>query len=480
MGPTVKLPVGCTSDDTQLRLAVGRCIRAGGRFDVEAFSKIELPVFLSYQLGAGRGTKAAARALERRSTRWFSNFYDNKGARYVDGGGNGAAMRIQPHVWAARDARPDSYLVPLLRDVICTHGHPRAILGAVLHALALGTTLAQGAIPEPDRWPGMVAYLRRVPELLRADDVLGERWVPMWEEQSKLSLETGFEHTVLELEKLLAEAVPAASHRDLSAPERDYALLAQALGGMNPRTRGSGTISAVLALWLAWAHRERPVEGLRIAAGLLGSDTDTVATMAGALLGAVAPGEPDGPVLDRDLIVADAHRMEALARGERVESFPHPDPMHWQPPASLSDALGMVDGQLAIAGLGPVEALSEPIEGQGTQAGTWQWVESWYGQRLLVKRREQVVELPDGARLRSRVTTPEEAGEPPRKRFDRRVPEMREIPEDPEGGVALLMEQGAPDDLLAQMFTHYAKRGAMAATVFATAYSIALRQQTDD
>lgn len=479
MGPTVELPAGCTSDDTQLRLAVGRCIRAGGRFDAEAFSKIELPVFLSYELGAGRGTKAAARGLERRSTRWFSNFYDTKGARYVDGGGNGAAMRIQPHVWAARDAKPDSYLVPLLRDVICTHGHPRAILGAVLHALALGTTLAQGAIPEPERWPGMVAYLRRVPELLRADDVLGERWAPMWEDRSQLSIETGFERTVVELEELLAEAIPAATHLDPSVPGRDYAQLARTLGGMNSRTRGSGTISAVLALWLAWVHRERPADGLRVAAGLLGSDTDTVATMAGALLGAVAPEEPDGPVLDRDLIVADARRMESLARGDRVESFPHPDPMHWQPPASLSDALGMIDGQLAIAGLGPVEALSEPVEGHGTQAGTWQWVESWYGQRLIVKRRGQLADLPEGARLRSRIANVEEDGPPPRKRFDRRVPEGLDLPEDPEAGVDLLMERGAPDDLLARLLNHYAKRGAMEATIFVTAYSIALRRQAD-
>ena len=49
-GVTVALPRGCYSDDTQLRLATGRAIRSDG-FDVEAFAKVELPLWLSYGLG---------------------------------------------------------------------------------------------------------------------------------------------------------------------------------------------------------------------------------------------------------------------------------------------------------------------------------------------------------------------------------------------------------------------------------------------
>ena len=55
-GITVDLPVGCYSDDTQLRLATARSIRPDG-FDVEAFSKVELPVWPSYALGGGRSHK---------------------------------------------------------------------------------------------------------------------------------------------------------------------------------------------------------------------------------------------------------------------------------------------------------------------------------------------------------------------------------------------------------------------------------------
>jgi ADP-ribosylglycohydrolase len=52
-GIYVELPMGCYSDDTQLRLATSRSIRGDGSFDVETFSKIEIPVWLSYALGAG-------------------------------------------------------------------------------------------------------------------------------------------------------------------------------------------------------------------------------------------------------------------------------------------------------------------------------------------------------------------------------------------------------------------------------------------
>ena len=115
-GVVVEIPAGSYSDDTQLRLAVCRSIRGDGQFDAEPFAKIELPVWTSYALGAGRGTKAAASNLTKRSVNWFSNFFEAKDQRYVRSGGNGAAMRIQPHVWAARSSS-ETYLLECLRDL---------------------------------------------------------------------------------------------------------------------------------------------------------------------------------------------------------------------------------------------------------------------------------------------------------------------------------------------------------------------------
>ena len=66
-GVTASLPQGCYSDDSQLRLSTSRAI-GPDRFDVEAFANIELPVWLSYALGGGRATSAAATNLARPST----------------------------------------------------------------------------------------------------------------------------------------------------------------------------------------------------------------------------------------------------------------------------------------------------------------------------------------------------------------------------------------------------------------------------
>lgn len=467
MGPTVELPAGCASDDTQLRLAVGRCIRATGGFDTEAFSKVELPVFLSYQLGAGRGTKAAAHALGKRTTRWFSNFFEERASRYVDGGGNGAAMRIQPHVWAARDAKPETYLPPMLRDVVCTHGHPRGILGASLHALALATALHQGSIPEPDRWLGMADHLSQVERIVAADDVLGERWLPAWETAADRDFSEAMAETVGELREQIERAAAASARlREGDDGARIYAELVESLGGLRERTRGAGTITAVLSLWLAWAFSSDPVSGLRASAGLIGSDTDTISTMAGALLGVVAEGDPPGELLDRELIVSEASRLEALGEGRAAPSFPHPDPLHWRPPPNLADALGLIEDRPAVAGLGPVRLLGEPIPGDGRREDLWQWALTEYGQSLLIKRRPQLCELPPEARPRSRPSnSPANGNATPPPDQD---PGRLRLPADPEGGADLFLSRSDDDRLLGLLLRHYARQGPTLAAVFAT------------
>ncbi|KEP74534.1 hypothetical protein HR12_08320, partial [Microbacterium sp. SUBG005] len=75
MGVRVGLPEGCYSDDTQLRLSTSRAISNHG-FDVEAFARVELPVWPSYALGGGRASKAAAAAMTKQQANWANNFFD--------------------------------------------------------------------------------------------------------------------------------------------------------------------------------------------------------------------------------------------------------------------------------------------------------------------------------------------------------------------------------------------------------------------
>ena len=466
----IELPAGTLSDDTQLRLATARCIRSSGRFDAEAFSKIELPVFLSYGLGVGRGTKAAAQSLGRRDTRWYSNFYNGGEQHYVNGGGNGAAMRIQPHVWAASKGRADVFLAPLLQDTISTHGHLKGILGAVLHAVALWTTLKEREIPRPDRWLGMVDFLEVVDEMIRADETLGARWLPRWEQETGATFATELERELRELSDLVRTATKLTNDAS-DDPRQDYARLADRLGGLSPATRGAGTISAVLALWLASTHRDRPAKAVEMSAGCLGTDTDTVATMVGVLVGAVSPTDPPQLPMDAELIRSDAHRLERLSEGEKLSSFKHPDTLHWHPPTTLSDALGTLDGRTAIAGLGFIVEEGEKFNGQGKNAGIWQWVHADFGQTFLIKRRDTLPELPQAAAPRHRPAPnlhadPRSAAEG-MNRNERAHLHDRDLPLDPALGLEILVRRKMDARVLADLALHYAEQGTVSASTFA-------------
>jgi ADP-ribosylglycohydrolase len=406
-GPIVDLPAGTYSDDTQLRLAVSRCLRSSGRFDAETFSKIELPIFLSYGLGVGRGTRAAAQALGKRGVRWVTNFFETDRVRYVEAGGNGAAMRIQPHVWRADLSRSDIYLRDVVSDAICTHGHARGILGAAFHALVLAQVLRSGDLPEPSKWTGMALYLERLPNLMQRDEALRERWIPLWEQRAGADWSASVAAVVRELESHTRAAAELSGAQPFA---ENYLELCRRLGGLSAKTRGAGTITAVLALWVAWHARNDPAATLSAATNLLGSDTDTVASIAGALVGAVHPDAPPGQLLDEEYIVSEARRCARLARSEPTEDFSHPDLVKWAAPRTLADALGTNPEGLSVSGLGPAVAVGEfiagPREGEGTG---WQWIRLQVGQTLLIKRRTELQELPQGSLPRHRPSRVPEA-----------------------------------------------------------------------
>ncbi len=94
-----------------------------------------------------------------------------------------------------------------------------------------------------------------------------------------------------------------------------------------PARRGSGMLTALAAVALAWCE-PRPAEAMRIAANALGTDTDTIATMAGALLGLTADLGPPVEVLDADLFRSEARRLAQIAAGENPPSHAYPDLLH--------------------------------------------------------------------------------------------------------------------------------------------------------
>lgn len=382
-GPRVNLPAGTYSDDTQLRLAVSRSIRGDGSFDAETFAKVEVTVWPSYSLGGGLGTKAAAKNLSRRNVNWFSNFFDSAGLKYVDGGGNGAAMRIQPHVWCSLRTS-DELILNVMRDALVTHGHPHGFCGAVFHALSLAHAIQYAEIPQPDMWIGYVDRFKDLIRLITLDPQLAAFWQSTWESNSGRPVDVA-------IEKMIAEAksdLDAISQTLKSQGPGSYHNVIERLGCLTPKFRGSGFKTALAALALAHLYRDGdPRSALAAAANELESDTDTIATMAGALLGAVSPHPPDWRIQDRDYIVQEARRLVAVSLGHPRDSFTYPDLGHWNPPATQTASIGWFDGKLAMVGLG----LLAP-QGKEYHSGdaVWQWFSLPFGQTILAKRKSDL------------------------------------------------------------------------------------------
>ena len=395
-GVTVALPRGCYSDDSQLRLATGRAIGPHG-FDVESFAKVELPVWLSYALGAGRGTSAAATNLARRRVQWFANTF--KG--WTDSGGNGAAMRIQPHVWAAADpSAPITFLPDVIQNSICTHSHPKGLLGAILHALALAHTMAEGQYPSPDEMIAAADVASGVPDLIRADVEVGNYW------RSTLERETGpFDVGWAQAIEECREAIQVAADASSQDGTGSYIAVVDRLRMRDQARRGDGTLTAIAAMGLIWCETE-PERAMSVAANAIGTDTDTIATMAGAILGVVAEEDPPVEVLDGELFRSEASRLAEIACGGKPPGHRYPDLLHWSAPKGRADTLVDLDGTgLYVRGFGPVEAQGEPMPAsQG--AFSWQWIKLGIGQTLLIKRRSRLPKVVEEDRGLTRIHSP--------------------------------------------------------------------------
>ncbi|MDE0692110.1 MAG: ADP-ribosylglycohydrolase family protein [Gammaproteobacteria bacterium] len=380
-GVRASLPAGCYSDDSQLRLATSRAIRPDG-FDVEAFAKVELPVWLSYGLGGGKSTSAAAEQLSRPKSVWWSNKFRG----WTQSGGNGAAMRIQPHVWASCSSDPAAFLPAVVRNSVCTHSHPNGILGAVLHALCVAHAMNFGRPPSRADLPAIVDAAACLPETIASDPELSF-WRVAFEQEAG-AFHSAWERTVGDLRKAIGMVDASKMHG-----EDGYAAVVNALDLRDPKRRGSGMLTALAAVALTWCE-PCPVEAMRIAANALGTDTDTIATMAGAILGAAADTEPPVDVLDGDLFRSEARRLARIAAGEVPPSYAYPDLLRWKPPRTRADALAQTkDGDLMVLGLGPGQRLGgDAMVGGG--GFRWQWVKLKFGQTLLIKSRNILPEAP--------------------------------------------------------------------------------------
>lgn len=269
---------GDYSDDTQLALALARSIEPDGTVDNDRFARAELRYWLDYARGGGATVMAAARSASRAKTDWRRNFFRyRRGARdldYRDAGANGAAMRMAPIALANVNDSSRVY-VETWKNALVTHGHPRAILGAVVYAEAL-RRVTHG---HNQSATGFVADLRQWVRAIRIPDQDPDVrfWLDGWNTKGRL-FEQIWPEFVAEMDSMLAVASESPGH-PLGETYRK-------LGSLTPATKGSGTASVAAALALFIRHAD-DFERLTLeGANLLGSDTDTISAMAASLAGA--------------------------------------------------------------------------------------------------------------------------------------------------------------------------------------------------
>ena len=304
------------SDDTQLIAATARSLIESGDW-YRALIEIELPFWTAYERGGGGATKRAAESWLSGRPPWDGPVVDQR--RYFEAGGNGVVMRILPHcIWERYSANYSIVANEIARNGICTHGHPRALIGAlaygfaVWHQLRSTETLGYGALLDmlleaQQVWSALPDSIANLPGwLVRAEDCFGGRYRDLWHK------------TVDEQLGLLRMAKEGMAKGALAVDQE----VLRSIGCFDKRVSGSGTIAAAAAVFLSSRYAADPMNGVQEAAYSRGADTDTLASLVGGLLGAVNGMEWIGPL---GLEIQDVEYLRSLARDlcertPRVES----------------------------------------------------------------------------------------------------------------------------------------------------------------
>lgn len=281
-----KLKAGSYSDDTQLLLSVARSIKSDGFVDQQYFAKKELPEWLLYSRGAGRTIKNAARKIERKSAKWNKNFFTFKAGKttidYRESGANGAAMRILP-IALANFGEPDKIKEEIFGNSIITHGHPRAILGAMLYGYSIDTILRFNS--ENFNSTSFLTELGKDMRQKFSIDFLSSQKYSSWESEWNKGTLKPFRDLFNEIIEETQEYL-RVTYKLLMNNTSDFDALTK-LGCYKNETKGSGTSTVIAGIYLTCKYSNEPLKGIEQAVNSIGTDTDSIATFTGGLIGAL-------------------------------------------------------------------------------------------------------------------------------------------------------------------------------------------------
>lgn len=276
---------GSYSDDTQLLLSVARSIKEDGTVDNEYFAKIELANWLDYARGAGKTVKTAAYKIQRKSTKWYNNFYSYKVNDiffdYRDSGANGAAMRVLP-IALANLGNFEKIKEEIFCNSIITHGHPRAIIGAILYGYAIDKIITIN--PEQFNWENYIVQLGiELPHKFDLNYINNNEineWIEVWNSSDRVFNDI-YSRTISETQDLL-RTIYTCLKQNYSV--RDTL---QKLGCFDSVTKGSGIVTVIAGIYLTSKFYNRPLDAIVESVNSIGADTDSIASFVGGLIGAL-------------------------------------------------------------------------------------------------------------------------------------------------------------------------------------------------
>ena len=273
-GHTETIRAGEYSDDTQMILSVSRSI-VSGNWESFFVSK-ELPYWLGYERGGGRALKSAANVYKKKKKPWERE----NAIKYFDAGGNGAVTRILPHVIAQSNSTDIGEIMKdVTVDSVFTHGHPRAILGATCYAYALQAIMAKNTVLEFGELINIVIEGVSNWGTFREDAVPSD-WIDAVRRMAKYDFHGVWLHRVNDmLDKL--SFISNSLKEGLLVDDKNVLTELKCFDKEN----GAGDVAILAALYLASKYANNPVLGIKTAAYSLGTDTDTIASITGGLLG---------------------------------------------------------------------------------------------------------------------------------------------------------------------------------------------------
>ena len=320
------IKAGSYSDDTQLLLAVARSIKKDGSLDHNYFAKIELANWLDYARGGGRTVKTAADEISRKSIKWFNNFYNFKvngeNYDYKQSGANGAAMRVLP-IALANLGNTEKIKEEIFCNSIITHGHPRAILGAMLYGYAINQIIVFR--PEDFYWENYITQIGldfpKKFELSFTNRIEIKEWLKEWNKTSTKTFENVYAETIIETQNQL-RYIYQSIKQNLPVQET-----LKNIGCFDPSTKGSGVATVIAGIYLATKFHDKPLEAVIESVNALGSDTDSIAAFTGGLVGALHGQSiiPDKWKSVQDISYLDSIAERLLAISEdRFKEIPIP------------------------------------------------------------------------------------------------------------------------------------------------------------